>query len=163
MFSQTSEYALRAVIWLAEHQNEGPVGNKRIAEDTQVPASYLSKILHDLAAAGFLSSRRGVGGGFRLIIPPNELTMLDVVNAVDPLKRSKGSTDSSYPSCPMSQKLDRAVHLVEDTLRSARICDLIPRRVPEPATPPSNQIPLAPPEEPIRVMQEDSLTAVVAT
>lgn len=152
MFSQTSEYALRAVIWLAEHQNEGPVGNKRIAEDTKVPASYLSKILHDLAAAGFLSSRRGVGGGFRLIIPPEQLTMLDVVNAVDPLKRGKAAADAS--ESPMHQRLDQAVNLVRQTLRGARISELIPQRRPEPAP-----VVIPPVDEAVGVVNDESLTA----
>ncbi|NND99833.1 MAG: Rrf2 family transcriptional regulator [Pirellulaceae bacterium] len=129
MFSQTAEYALRAVIWLAEHQNEGPVGNKRIAEDTQVPASYLSKILHDLASAGFLSSRRGVGGGFRLIISPDVLTLLDVINAVDPLKRIEPCTHSSEVGfgqlCPMHQRLDEAIESVERTLGNSTIREMI--------------------------------------
>ncbi|QDT12028.1 RrF2 family transcriptional regulator [Planctomycetes bacterium K23_9] len=128
MFSQTSEYALRAVVWLAEHRNEGPVGNKRIASDTQVPASYLSKILHDLASAGFLSSRRGVGGGFQLIISPDELTMLDVVNAVDPLKRitfCAHVSKSSEPMCPMHQRLNQAIGLVQQTLGDATIAEVM--------------------------------------
>ncbi|MGB7347092.1 MAG: Rrf2 family transcriptional regulator [Pirellulaceae bacterium] len=129
MFSQTSEYALRAVVWLAEHRNEGPVGNKRIASDTQVPASYLSKILHDLASAGFLSSRRGVGGGFQLMIPPSELTMLDVINAVDPIKRVTFCADvpagSHQEMCPMHQHLDQAIMMVEKTLADATIQDVM--------------------------------------
>ena len=128
MFSQTAEYALRATIWLAEHQDEGPVGNKRIAKDTQVPASYLSKILHDLASAGFLSSRRGVGGGFRLIVSPDELTLLDVINAVDPLKRIRGCThgDRSQfdPMCRLHQKLDDVIGTVEKTLRTTTVQDM---------------------------------------
>ena len=129
MFSQTAEYALRAIVWLAEHQHEGPVGNKRIAEDTQVPASYLSKILHDLASAGFLSSRRGVGGGFQLIVSPDELTMLEVVNAVDPLKRitpCSDPTESTYQELsPLHRRLDDAIGMVEDTLRRSTIRQLV--------------------------------------
>ncbi len=129
LFSQTSQYALRAVVWLAEHRNEGPVGNKRIASDTQVPASYLSKILHDLASAGFLTSRRGVGGGFQLIAHPKELTMLDVVNAVDPLKRinfcahlQAGAADKM---CPMHQRLNQAISSVERLLADSTIEDVM--------------------------------------
>ncbi len=129
MFSQTSEYALRAVVWLAEHRNEGPVGNKRIASDTQVPASYLSKILHDLASAGFLTSRRGVGGGFQLIAHPRELTMLDVVNAVDPLKRitfcAHLKDGAEGQMCPMHRRLNQAIASVERTLANSTIEDVM--------------------------------------
>lgn len=74
MFSQTHEYALRAVIWLAGHTDEGPIGNQRIAEGTAVPASYLSKVLQGLARADILTSRRGVGGGFQLAKDADKLT-----------------------------------------------------------------------------------------
>ena len=90
MFSQTVEYALRAVVYLAQHRAEGAVGNRTIAQATQVPTSYLSKVLHDLAAAEILVSRRGVGGGFQLRQSPDELSVLDVVNAVDPLQANHG-------------------------------------------------------------------------
>ena len=134
MFSQTAEYALRAVVWLAEHRDEGPVGNKRIAEDTHVPASYLSKILHDLASAGFLSSRRGVGGGFRLIIDPDALSLLEVVNAVDPLKRIRTcdhADDLPFGQlCPLHRRLDEAIGQVEQTLRQTKISELVPAPVP---------------------------------
>ncbi len=120
MFSQTVEYALRAVVWLAQHRETGPVGNRTIAEVTQIPTSYLSKILHDLALAEILKSRRGVGGGFQLIPSPDELTVLDVVNAVDPIKRITGcplKLESHCDKlCPMHARLDAALGLVEDAL-----------------------------------------------
>jgi Rrf2 family protein len=129
MFSQTVEYALRAVIFLAQHQCEGPIGNRRIAEQTQVPTSYLSKILHDLAAREILVSRRGAGGGFQLTISPDDLSVLDVVNAVDPLQRITGCP-LSLPShcdqlCPMHARLDESLGLVEQTLGRSTIREMM--------------------------------------
>lgn len=129
MFSQTAEYALRAVVWLAQHHQTGPIGNRTIADVTQIPTSYLSKILHDLAKADILSSRRGVGGGFQLVCSPDELTILDVVNAVDPLKRITGCPldlkSHCDQLCPVHARLDHALGLVEDSLANSTIREVM--------------------------------------
>lgn len=129
MFSQTVEYALRAVIYLAQYQHEGPIDSRRIAEATQVPPSYLSKIMQDLARRELLNSKRGVGGGFELRPTPDELSVLDVVNAVDPLKRITGCP-LSLPShcktlCPMHARLDESIAHVEETLKNSTIREMM--------------------------------------
>ena len=129
MFSQTVEYALRAVIFVAQHQDERPVESSRIAAATQVPPSYLSKILQDLVRTGILNSRRGAGGGFQLRQTPEELSVLDVVNAVDPLKRITGCP-LSLPAhcttlCPMHARLDESVAAVEKTLQGSSIREMM--------------------------------------
>ncbi len=128
MFSQTAEYALRAVVWLAEHTN-GPVGNQRIAEGTQVPTTYLAKILQELVKVELISSRRGAGGGFELIGDPNEITVLDVVNAVDPVERFDGCPlklkTHKKRRCPMHASLDEAVDRVQEVLSGHTIAELL--------------------------------------
>ena len=129
MFSQTVEYALRAVVYLARHESEGPIGHRVIAEATEVPTSYLSKILHDLASSRLLTSRRGVGGGFQLAVSPDELSVLDVVNAVDPLQRIT-RCPLSIPShcqqlCPMHARLDQSLAMVERTLAASTIREML--------------------------------------
>jgi Rrf2 family protein len=86
MLSQTAEYALRAVAHLAEQEADTltPVGD--IAAALDVPANYLSKILHQLARAGLVESTRGPRGGFRLGSTPDTITLADVVGAFDSLK-----------------------------------------------------------------------------
>ena len=129
MFSQTVEYALRAVVWLAQHYKEDPIGNRTIAEITQIPESYLSKILQDLARAEILRSRRGVGGGFQLIPSPDELTVLDVVNAVDPLQRITGCPlklkSHCNQLCPMHARLDETLAMVEQALANSTIREVM--------------------------------------
>ena len=129
MFSQTQEYALRAVVWLAQHPDSGPVGHQRIAEDTTVPASYLSKVLQALARAGVVNSKRGIGGGFQLARDPDELTVLEVVNAVDPLRRITtcplGLKTHQHKLCPMHHRLDEALGLVEEALGNSIISELL--------------------------------------
>ena len=86
MLSSTSEYALRATLYVAMHQYDGPVKRERISEALEIPANYLSKTLHQLARAGILTSGRGPHGGFVLARPADSLTLADVVATFDPLR-----------------------------------------------------------------------------
>lgn len=84
MLSNTAEYALRAVLYVAEAAGEEeslPVG--AVAEALRIPRNYLSKILHELARAGVLASTRGKHGGFRLGRSPGSITLFDVVSCFD--------------------------------------------------------------------------------
>ena len=129
MFSQTAEYALRAVVWLADHANEGPAGHGRIAVDAKVPPTYLAKVMQSLAKSKIVASRRGVGGGYTLNHDPAKLTVLDVVNAVDPIKRIRGCplklSSHGKNLCGMHSRLDNAMVLVEDALRNSTIADIL--------------------------------------
>ena len=145
MFSQTADYALRAVIFLGQHLDEGAIGHRVIAKNTEVPTSYLSKILCDLAAADLLESRRGVGGGYRLAIDPHELTVLQVINAVDPIQRIEGCP-LSLPAhcdqlCPMHSRIDESLAQVEKMLGASTIQEMMfdPKR----PTPLVNERPLS--------------------
>lgn len=129
MFSQTAEYALRAVTFLAQQDSDAAIGNETIAAGTKVPVSYLAKTLKQLAAAEILSSRRGVGGGFRLARSPEELTVYEVIAAVDPIKRITtcplGLKSHRDQLCPLHNKLDSAMEHVEDVLRQSTIAEVI--------------------------------------
>ncbi|HEU4566083.1 MAG TPA: Rrf2 family transcriptional regulator [Gemmatimonadaceae bacterium] len=83
MLSQTAQYALRAVLHIAEHGAEHPVPVGDIAQALEVPRNYLSKTLHQLARAGVVVSTFGPGGGFRLASPPDALTLDVVVSPFD--------------------------------------------------------------------------------
>jgi Rrf2 family protein len=83
MLSKTSEYALRAVLYLARQSRDVPVPASDIAAGLDIPANYLSKILHTLSRAGVVSSERGPGGGYRLARPAHKMSLADVVGAFD--------------------------------------------------------------------------------
>lgn len=89
ILSQTAEYALRAVLYLAEHADQDPVPVETIAEALSLPRNYLSKTLHLLAKRGILSSSRGPGGGFGLAVPAAELSLRSVVEPFDDLERRR--------------------------------------------------------------------------
>ena len=86
MISQTVEYALRAVVTIAQHANQ-PCTAQEVSEITQVPAPYLSKVMQGLVRANLVASKRGLHGGFVLTKEPSELSILEVIDAVDPMKR----------------------------------------------------------------------------
>jgi Rrf2 family transcriptional regulator, nitric oxide-sensitive transcriptional repressor len=129
MFSQTTEYAVRAVVLLAQLSEKGPVGNKELAEKSDVPPSYLAKLMQNLVHAGIVASKRGVGGGFHLQKRPEEISILDVVNAVDPIKRIVGCPlglkSHSKILCPMHARLDQAMAEVEAVLGRSTISELL--------------------------------------
>ncbi len=79
MLKLTSKYALRAMIYLAQHRADWPIPGRRIAEQTGIPRKYLSNILGDLTRAGVLRSSPGRTGGFRLSRPAKETRLLAVL------------------------------------------------------------------------------------
>ncbi len=83
MLSQTSEYALRAVIMIAEQPRGQPIGAATLASGLGIPQNYLSKTLHQLARSGLLESTRGKLGGFQLGRPAARITLLDIVIQFD--------------------------------------------------------------------------------
>lgn len=87
MLSRSSEYALRALIFLVEKTEEWPVARNEIARVTGIPGKYLSKILSDLVKIGILSSSRGMGGGFSLTRPPDEIILYDIVTLYETLEQ----------------------------------------------------------------------------
>lgn len=76
---RTAEYALRAVSYIAEHQDQGPVPVSEIAKALSAPQNYLSKTLHRLGALGVLESVRGVQGGYRLGPAPERCRLSSIV------------------------------------------------------------------------------------
>ena len=127
MISQTAEYALRAIVYLAD-QSDAPRTTQQIAKVTRVPAGYLAKVMQGLSRAGLVRAQRGLHGGFTLAVPSKELTVLDVVQAVDPLRRIEHcplGIVSHRSLCPLHRRLDNAVAMVEKALGSSTIAELL--------------------------------------
>lgn len=127
MLSQTAEYALRAVVHLS--MAEGALTTQDIASSTKVPAGYLAKVLQSLARMGILSSQRGLRGGFRMAREPAEVTVLDVINAVDPIRRITtcplGLAAHGTRLCALHSRLDDATAHIEATFGGTTISDLL--------------------------------------
>ncbi len=125
MISQTTEYALRAVVYLADQ--EEPRTTAEIAVATQVPAGYLSKVMQGLSKAGIVHSQRGLHGGFVLADAPDELTVLAVIEAVEPIRRYHDCPLGLHGKnlCPLHRKLDDAAKSIEDTFGDTTVADLL--------------------------------------
>ena len=128
MFSQTVEYALRAMACLALDP-ETRSASAALAERTQVPADYLAKVLQQLAGAGLIEGRRGVGGGYRLAAKPEDINLLDVINAVEPVKRIT-SCPLNLPNhgpnlCPLHRRMDEAITGVIKVFDNNSLKDLL--------------------------------------
>jgi Rrf2 family protein len=128
MFSQTVEYALRAVVHLAAEAPEARTTDQ-IAVATRVPKAYLSKVLQGLSRAGVVHSQRGIGGGMTLTKDPAALTILEVVNAVEPLGRIRecplGLATHGVRLCPLHRRLDNALASVEAAFRETTLAEIL--------------------------------------
>ena len=128
MISQTVEYALRAIVTIAQADG-APCTSQVIATKTQVPAPYLSKLMQRLVRSNLVQSKRGLHGGFVLAKSPNELTVWDVVDAVDPIKRIRECPldlkSHQGNLCPLHSKLDDALAMVEEAFRSTRVSEVL--------------------------------------
>lgn len=126
MPSQTAEHALRAVVYLATLDGEGPIPADRVAESLGAPANYLSKTLHALAGYGLLKSTPGRRGGFELARPPDAIPLADILDVFDEPPESplclleERACDDGQP-CPVHHgwarvRRDRRTPLAETTV-----------------------------------------------
>ena len=127
MLSKTAEYALRTVACLAGDPDH-PASADHLAQQTKVPRRYLNKVLQDLGKEGLVQSRSGPGGGHSLARPAEEITILDVVNAVAPLERIRHcplGLPSHTRLCPLHQELDRTYAATEQAFAAVTIGELL--------------------------------------
>ncbi len=89
ILSSTAEYALRAILYLAERGDNGPVPAAEVSAALKIPPNYLGKILHELARSKILTSSRGKRGGFILAIKPDRLQLLRVVSLFDDFSQER--------------------------------------------------------------------------
>lgn len=81
--TKQADYALRAVLYLARIDDGRKASTKDIAEKQRIPPSFLAKIVSQLSIAGLIQTSRGARGGVILARPPEQVTMLDVIEAID--------------------------------------------------------------------------------
>jgi Rrf2 family protein len=83
LLSQGAQYAISAVIALSRQPEGETISAAELAKPLNCPAAYLSQVLSKLKPSGILKSQRGMGGGVYLARTPNEISLLDVIDAVD--------------------------------------------------------------------------------
>jgi Rrf2 family protein len=128
--TRAGEYAVRCVLYLAS-QGVGIVCNrKKIAAEMDIPDQFLGKIAQQLARAGFLEIVQGAKGGLKLVVSPEHLSLLDVVEAVigeiflnDCVMRPEACRRSQ--ACSVHEIWDKARNQLRDTLRQATFTSLL--------------------------------------
>ena len=133
MLSQTAEYALRAVLAIAEHGGQ-PVGAARLADTLGIPGNYLSKVLHQLARTGVLDSTRGKYGGFTLARPASRIPLLEVVGSVDAVTGNRTCllgrpVCSDHHPCAAHERWKEVSEMSAAFFRETMVADLVaPKR-----------------------------------
>jgi len=133
--SAKSDYAIRAAVELAA-AGEGPVKGERLAQAQEIPSNFLENILSDLRNAGIVSSRRGADGGYWLARPAAEVSLADVIRAVDgPLANVRGVRSEQVAYQGSAEKLRDVWVAVRASLRSVlenvTLADLARGELPE--------------------------------
>jgi Rrf2 family protein len=129
-----ADYAVRAAIELAS-AGEGPVKAEQIAEAQGIPLNFLENILAELRRAGIVQSRRGAAGGYALAQPPDQVSVADIIRAVEgPLANVRGISpdELEYPGSA-GQLRDVWVALrssVRSVLEQVTLADIASGRLP---------------------------------
>lgn len=131
MLSNSAEYALKAVLFIAGVPGNRPVRAAQVADELRIPSNYLSKILHELARAGLLESFRGRTGGFVLSRNPDDITLGDVVSCFDRITEpgglcllSRSGCDSKNP-CSAHSRWSAVQETVRDFFNNTKISNLL--------------------------------------
>jgi Rrf2 family protein len=129
------DYALRAALELAA-AGEGPVKGERIAQAQDIPLKFLENILLELRHHGLVQSQRGVEGGYWLSRPPEEITLAEVIRAVEgPLANVRGerpeSVEYSGPAAPLQEVWIAMRANLRAVLDAVTLADVASGRLPD--------------------------------
>lgn len=83
MLSKKTQYAFKALIYLSEHVDEGPVLISEISKKRNIPLKFLENILLELRKAGILESKKGKGGGYYFAVDPRKVTLAKIMRLLD--------------------------------------------------------------------------------
>ncbi len=132
VITRATEYAVRAIIFLAQQPKDGIVLKKDICRTQEVTPAFLTKIFQPLIKAGIVNSQRGVGGGFLLAKDPGEITMLDILEAEEgKLKLNHCLVDADFCQrdayCSAHEVWHDAQREMAEVLKNYSIADLVRR------------------------------------
>ena len=127
MFSKTCEYALRALIYVAQHsKNGGRVGIKDISKGISSPEFFIAKILQDLSRKGFVQSAKGPNGGFFMNDQNLEVSIAEIVKEIDGDKLFSGCglgldlCSETHP-CPIHDQFKSIRNNIKEMLENSKI------------------------------------------
>lgn len=133
VITRATEYAVRTVVFLAQQPKNEIVLKKDICRTQEVTPAFLTKILQPLIKAGIVSSQRGVGGGFLLARDPNQITLLDILQAEEgQLKLNHCLVDTNLchrdAYCSAHEVWYEAQNEMAEVLRRYTVADMVRRQ-----------------------------------
>jgi Rrf2 family iron-sulfur cluster assembly transcriptional regulator len=124
--STRGEYATRALLSIALHGYDRPTSVKEVAERTGLPQPYLEQILLAVKGAGLVQSKRGVGGGYVLARPPEEISLADILAAVDgPLTTYFEAHDHREGHCVLQDVLVQVSESMREVLAGHTLARMV--------------------------------------
>ena len=126
------DYGIRALVDLAEHEDEGPVRTTEIARRRTIPQPYLARLLHTMQRKGITKSQRGPQGGYSLAMAPSEITMGMVMTYLGGTMTLMGCLENSgicdqAPTCVQREVWREVEEAVQSVLDSTTIASLVER------------------------------------
>jgi Rrf2 family protein len=129
--SRKSDYALRAMVYVAAWDNDKICSINEISDAEKVPREYLAKILKELSLQGFLHSYKGINGGYRLARPRKDITFLNIIEAMqgkiavnDCIRHANPDGCSRKPGCAMHDFWKAEQQRVTESLGSVNLANL---------------------------------------
>jgi Rrf2 family protein len=130
--TRQADYAVRAVLYLARLGGNERAATSAVAEEQHIPPSFLAKIISQLSIAGLLHTSRGARGGVTLAREPKEITLLEVIEAIDgPIQLNECVGDDSNctfdEGCPLRSVWSDAQEMLVKRLRGTNFQQLLER------------------------------------
>lgn len=138
MLSSASKYALQIVIYMARQQGKGKIGGKQIAEDLNLAAPFVGKVVQPLAHRGILNSTKGPNGGFVLARKPQELSLLEIIEIFEGEEAfrecilhpcSCKSQEESGTVCKVHEEIAPAREVLRESLQSKTVADFLGEQI----------------------------------
>ncbi|MCC6809401.1 MAG: Rrf2 family transcriptional regulator [Deltaproteobacteria bacterium] len=128
-----TDYAIALLGYFAEKRDVGPCNTRELADDAGLPVTTTAKILKQLSDHGLLMSQRGMRGGYVLARPATEITVCEVISALEgPIEMTQGSIEcDDETKCPIGRNFDLITSVVNDALAKLTLAQLLAVNRPE--------------------------------
>jgi Rrf2 family protein len=126
--TRASSYAIHAVVYMAQQKSDKPVASHKVADERGMPERFLLKVLKPLVSAGVLRSIKGPNGGYQLARPISEVSLLEIVEAVDGRLRGQAPFDAKSNTALNGKLTDicnQSAEAVRKTFEKVRVSDLV--------------------------------------
>lgn len=130
MISKKTQYGLKALSYMAQRENQGPILIADISVDQKIPIKFLEAILLDLKKAGLLDSKKGKGGGYYFALPPGQIKVATVIRLLDgPIAMLPCASLNFYKKCEDCNELTCGLNHLMKEVRDASLAILENRTV----------------------------------